>query len=72
MRPQTIQGVLRRRMLVNFRVEPRIIQRMLPPKFRPKLFADEKTFPVGSSCLDCALLMRDIEHEWQTAPALTV
>jgi hypothetical protein len=34
-----IQGVIRRRILVNFRVEPEIIQRQLPAKFRPKLHA---------------------------------
>lgn len=34
---RAIHGVIRRRMLVNFRVEPEIIRRLLPPKFRPKL-----------------------------------
>ncbi|MEP6662233.1 MAG: DUF2071 domain-containing protein [Verrucomicrobiota bacterium] len=33
-----IQGIIRRRMLVNYRVEPEIIQRQLPQKFRPKLY----------------------------------
>jgi uncharacterized protein YqjF (DUF2071 family) len=32
-----IQGVIRRRMLVNFRVDPEVIQRQLPSRFRPKL-----------------------------------
>jgi len=32
-----IQGVIRRRMLVNFRVDPEVIQRQLPARFRPKL-----------------------------------
>lgn len=35
----TIQGIIRRRILVNFRVEPEVVQRHLPPKFRPKLHA---------------------------------
>ena len=39
MRLPEIQGVIRRRMLVNFRVEPEVIQRQLPGKFRPKLHA---------------------------------
>ena len=39
MRLPQIQGVIRRRILVNFRVEPEIIQPQLPPKFRPKLHA---------------------------------
>ena len=33
-------------------------------------FADEKRFPVGSVNFDCALIMRDIEHEWQSEPDL--
>jgi uncharacterized protein YqjF (DUF2071 family) len=32
-----IQGIIRRRMLVNFRIDPAVIQRQLPAKFRPKL-----------------------------------
>ena len=32
-----IQGIIRRRILVNFRVDPEVIQRQLPGKFRPKL-----------------------------------
>ena len=35
-------------------------------------FADEKKFPKGSVEFDCALLMRDIEHEWHSAPDLYV
>lgn len=37
MRFPTIQGVIRRRLLVNFRVDPSVIQRHLPAPFRPKL-----------------------------------
>ncbi len=33
-------------------------------------FADEKRFPVGSVNFDCSLIMRDIEHEWQSEPDL--
>jgi len=32
-----IQGVIRRRILVNFRVDPRVMQVQLPSRFRPKL-----------------------------------
>lgn len=32
-----IEGIIRRRILVNFRVDPQIIQRILPAKFKPKL-----------------------------------
>jgi hypothetical protein len=27
-------------------------------------FADEKRFPPGSVSFDCALAMRNLEHEW--------
>jgi len=27
-------------------------------------FSDETKFPAGSVEFDCALIMRDIEHEW--------
>jgi hypothetical protein len=40
MRLPQIQGLIRRRILVNFRVDPEVIQRQLPTKFRPKLHAD--------------------------------
>jgi len=33
-------------------------------------FEDEKRFPAGSVTFDCALIMRDIEHEWQSEPDL--
>lgn len=32
-----VHGVIRRRILVNFRVDPEVIQRILPSPFRPKL-----------------------------------
>ena len=32
-----VHGVIGRRLLVNFRVEPEVIQRLLPSPFRPKL-----------------------------------
>lgn len=35
-------------------------------------FSDPALFPGGSVELDCALLMRNIEHEWQSAPNLLV
>lgn len=33
---------------------------------RSSLFDDRRLFPAGSAELDCALLMRGIEHEWHT------
>ena len=37
MRLPTIEGIIRRRILVNFRVDPQVIQNVLPSRFRPKL-----------------------------------
>ncbi len=39
MRIPVIKGVIRRRLLVNFRADPAAVQRMLPHPFRPKLHA---------------------------------
>lgn len=36
-RAPEVHGIIRRRLLVNFRVEPEVIQRHLPAPFRPKL-----------------------------------
>jgi hypothetical protein len=117
-----IHGIIRRRLLVNFRVDPRAIAPLLPPRFAPKLHEGQavagiclirleeirpKRFPrvVGFSTsdgdrldglalrthewkveplavdrvyssffeslpatFDCALLMRDIAHEWEPVP----
>lgn len=37
MRIPTIKGIIKRRLLVNFRAEPGVVQRILPAPFRPKL-----------------------------------
>ena len=37
MRLPVIRGVIDRRILVNYRVDPGVLARMLPPPFRPKL-----------------------------------
>jgi uncharacterized protein YqjF (DUF2071 family) len=33
----TLHGLIRRRLLLNFRVDPAVLQRQLPARFRPKL-----------------------------------
>src|SRR4051812_45973206 len=37
MRVPIIKGTIKRRLLVNFRADPTVVQRILPPPFRPKL-----------------------------------
>ena len=48
MRLPTIQGVIRRRILANFRIDPQVMQRQLPSRFRPKL---HDGFAVAGICL---------------------
>jgi hypothetical protein len=48
MRLPVIQGIIRRRILANFRVDPQVMRRQLPPRFRPKLHAG---FAVAGICL---------------------
>lgn len=44
----TIQGIIKRRILVNYRAESGTIQRILPAAFRPKL---HKGFAIAGICL---------------------
>lgn len=48
MKLPVIQGVIRRRMLVNFRVAASVVERLLPAGFRPKLHAG---YAVAGICL---------------------
>jgi hypothetical protein len=48
MKLPVIQGVIRRRILANFRVEPSVMQLQLPSRFRPKL---HRGFAVAGICL---------------------
>lgn len=48
MRLPTIQGVIRRRILANFRIDPQVMQRQIPARFRPKL---HDGFAVAGICL---------------------
>ena len=48
MRLPTIQGVIDRRILVNYRVEPEVAARLLPRPFRPKL---ANGYAVAGICL---------------------
>ncbi len=48
MRLPELRGVIRRRLLINFRVDPEVMQRQLPSPFRPKLHAG---YAVAGICL---------------------
>ena len=51
----------------QWRVEPLAIEYV-----RSSFFSDASTFPPGSVEFDCALLMRNIEHEWHAATEMYV
>jgi len=48
MKLPAINGVIRRRILVNYRMPPEVIQPLLPRRFRPKL---QKGFAIAGICL---------------------
>ena len=48
LRVRAVRGVIRRRILVNFRVAPEVMQRHLPQPFRPKLLGGQA---VAGICL---------------------
>lgn len=48
MRLPIIQGIIRRRILANFRVDPEVMQSEIPARFRPKL---QNGFAVAGICL---------------------
>jgi len=43
-----VEGIIRRRLLVNYRADPEIIQRLLPPPFKPMLVHG---FAIAGICL---------------------
>ncbi|HWN95132.1 MAG TPA: DUF2071 domain-containing protein [Methylomirabilota bacterium] len=44
----TIHGIIDRRVLLNYRIDPAALQRVLPPPFRPKLYFGHG---VGGICM---------------------
>ncbi|MEY4484729.1 MAG: hypothetical protein RL693_2181, partial [Verrucomicrobiota bacterium] len=48
MRLPLIHGLIRRRLLVNFRVDAEVMQRLLPPPFHPKL---QQGYAIAGICL---------------------
>jgi hypothetical protein len=49
----------------NWKVEPLAVESV-----SSSFFDDPALFPRGSAQFDCALLMRNIEHEWHGHPDL--
>ena len=44
----TIHGIIDRRVLLNYRIDPAVLQKVLPPPFRPKLYG---AYGVGGVCI---------------------
>ena len=44
----TIHGIIDRRVLLNYRLDPAVLQRVLPPPFQPKLY---NGYGIGGVCL---------------------
>lgn len=70
MKIPTIQGVIRRRLLLNYRMDPDVVSRLLPANSRPKTIDDPAIFPSDRIEFDHALLMRDLAHEWHAEPMM--
>src|SRR5260370_637309 len=62
MRIPIIKGTIKRRVLVNFRADPPVVQRFLPQPFRPKL-----NFSMES--LDRAVSVRIVGQDADSLPA---
>jgi hypothetical protein len=58
MRLPVIHGLIRRRLLVNFRVDASVMQRYLPAPFRPKLYGG---FAIAGICL---IRLEEIRPVW--------
>ena len=58
MRLPVIKGLIRRRLLVNFRVDAEVMGRYLPPPFRPKL---HRGYAIAGICL---ILLEQIRPGW--------
>jgi hypothetical protein len=57
-----MEGLIRRRLLVNFRADPEAVQRLLPKRFRPKLHAGHAIIGI------CLIRLERIRPRWLPLP----
>jgi hypothetical protein len=57
-----LQGIIKRRFLINFRADPKVIQQILPAPFRPKL---HRGYAITGICL---IRLEAIRPRWMPAP----
>lgn len=62
MKVPTLHGVIDRRILVNYRIEPTALHAILPPVFRPKLVGG---YAIGGICL---IRLKHIRPAWLKVP----
>lgn len=62
MRIPVVRGVIDRRILANFHVDPEVMARTLPPPFRPKL---AKGYAIGGVCL---IRLKDVRPRFSPFP----
>ncbi|MCC7375134.1 MAG: DUF2071 domain-containing protein [Verrucomicrobiales bacterium] len=57
----TIHGIIDRRVLLNYRIDPEVLRRVLPPPFKPKLYSGHG---VGGVCM---IRFRQLRPRWVPA-----
>lgn len=66
MRVPTLQGLIKRRLLVNFRADPDAVRRLLPAPFRPKLHGEHAIVGI------CLIRLEQVRPRgWPAAMGLT-
>lgn len=58
----TVQGLIRRRLLVNFRADPDAVRRILPARFEPKLHDSHAIIGI------CLIRLENIRPRWLPLP----
>ena len=61
MRIPVMRGLIDRRILVNFRVDPEVLSRLLPPPFRPQLVQGKGMAGI------CLIRLRQLRPRWLPA-----
>lgn len=62
LRIPVIEGLIRRRLLVNFRADPAAVQRLLPARFKPKLHGGHAIIGI------CLIRLEGIRPRWLPLP----
>lgn len=58
----TIHGIIERRVLLNYRIDPDVLRRVLPSPFKPKLYAG---YGVGGVCM---IRFSQLRPRWVPSP----